>query len=228
MPISYSCLKTGASIGTPYGDSLREIFLVLYRAPCRAWLSVFSRTRYNHLAISLDPALRNIYGFVGHGGGRVLKSDIKSYPDGDCMILKKQVKDEQYQKLKERLEKAWNEKTSYRYHHLGVIVLAFVLAPLYRAFRITLPQPLIRKIFNHPKKRMCVSFVGIELEQAGIPLSPSFISQRSRAFNPYSLACFTFRKPKLVGFDVVYVGRVQGLDGKQEKIAESGVVVCTQ
>lgn len=207
---------------------MKEIYLILYRAPRRSWLTVFSKSPYNHLAISLDPYLRDVYGFVGRNGGRIVRSSIAHFPDGDCMILKKEVSDEQYRQVKELLRAAWNDRTKYRYHHFGVVVLAFVMAPLYRLFRITLPRPLVRKIFNHPNKRTCGGFVGVTLDQAGIIISPAPIPGNSGTYSPYLVSCATFKEPEIVGFDVVFKGRIHELVGKQAEIAESGVAVCTR
>lgn len=208
--------------------SLKEIYLILYRAPHRPWLTAFAKTRYNHLSISLDPYLRDIYGFVGRNGGLVTRSNIGHFPDGDCVVLKKQVDDEQFKRLREKLKEAWNSRTKYRYHHRGVIILAFIMAPLDKYFGLSLPRALIRKIFNHPLKRTCGSFVGVILHEAGITLSQEPIKGLAGTYSPYLVGCSTFREPKLVGCQLVYEGRVKELTVKQAEITEGGVAVCTQ
>lgn len=209
---------------------LKDIYLVLFHDTRRLWMelmTVFSGTRYNHLTISLDPLLKDIYGFVGLDGGRVIRCGIKHFPDGDCMILRKEVTEDQFERLKEQMRIAWNEKYRYSYHRFGILFLALVMAPLYRMFRISLPRPLIRRIFNNPSKRTCGSFVGVLLDRAGIEFSP--ILGIPGTYNPYLMTCATFREPEIVGFDVVFKGRVEELAGKHAEIAaESGVAVCTQ
>jgi hypothetical protein len=205
---------------------MKEIYLILYRAPHQPWLTAFAKTRYNHLSISLDPYLRDIYGFVGRNGGLVIRSSINHYSNGNCVVLKKQVSDEQFNALKENLRSAWKDRTKYRYHHLGVLMLAFVMAPLDKYFGLSLPRVLISKIFNHPLKRTCGSFVGVMLHEADISLSQEPIKGVAGTFSPYLVGCSTFREPELVGCELLYEGRVEELTGKQ--VAESGVAVCTR
>ena len=203
---------------------LKEIYLILYRAPHQSWLTVFSKSPYNHLAVSLDPQLRDVFGFVGRNGGLVVRSGIRHFPDGDCAILKKQVEDEQFERVKELLRAAWNDRTRYRYHHFGVIVLAFIMAPLDKFFGLSIPHALIRRIFNHPFKRTCGSFVGVILHEAGITLSPKPIKGLAGTYSPYLVGCSTFREPELVGCELVYEGRIQDLAGEHKR----AVVICSQ
>jgi len=203
---------------------LKEIYLILYRAPHQSWLTVFSKSPYNHLAISLDPELRDVYGFVGHNGGLVVRSELTHFPDGDCAILKKQVEDEQFERVKELLKTEWKERSRYRYNHLGVIVLAFIMAPLDKFFGLSFPHALIRRIFNHPFKRTCGSFVGVILHEAGITLSPKPIKGLAGTYSPYLVGCSTFREPELVGCEMLYEGRIQDLAGEHKR----AVVICSQ
>lgn len=203
---------------------LKEIYLILYRAPHQSWLTVFSKSPYNHLAVSLDPQLRDVFGFVGRNGGLVVRSGIRHFPDGDCAILKKQVEDEQFERVKELLRAAWNDRTRYRYHHFGVIVLAFIMAPLDKFFGLSIPHALIRRIFNHPFKRTCGSFVGVILHEAGITLSPKPIKGLAGTYSPCLVGCSTFREPELVGCEMLYEGRIQDLAGEHKR----AVVICSQ
>ena len=203
---------------------MKEIFFVLYRAPHKSWLTMFSQSPYNHLAISLDPELRDVYGFVGHNGGLVVRSELTHFPDGDCAILKKQVEDEQFERVRELLKAAWKDRTRYRYNHLGVIVLAFIMAPLDKFFGLSIPHALIRRIFNHPFKRTCGSFVGVILHEAGITLSPKPIKGLAGTYSPYLVGCSTFREPELVGCEMLYEGRIQDLAGEHKR----AVVICSQ
>lgn len=187
---------------------------------------MFSKTSYNHMSVSLDPELKDVYGFVGRNGGLVTRSGIEHFPDGDCMVLQKQVTDEQFERLRKRLKDAWQNRMKYRYHHFGVFVLAFVMAPLDKYFGLSLPRALISKIFNHPRKRTCGSFVGVMLHEADISLSQEPIKGVAGTFSPYLVGCSTFREPELVGCELLYEGRVEELTGKQ--VAESGVAVCTR
>ncbi len=202
---------------------MKNIYLILYRAPHQTWMTMFSKTSYNHMSVSLDPELKDVYGFVGRNGGLVTRSDIEHFPDGDCMVLQKQVTDEQFKRLKERLKDAWQNRTKYRYHHFGVFVLAFVMAPLDKVFGITLPHCLIRKIFNHPVKRTCGSFVGVTLHEAGIPFSQMRIKGLAGTYSPYLVFCSMFREPELVGCDLVYQGRTEELAGRSREVA-----LCSQ
>ena len=203
---------------------MKDIYLVLYRAPHKSWLTMFSQSPYNHLAISLDPELRDVYGFVGHNGGLVVRSELTHFPDGDCAILKKQVEDEQFERVKELLKTEWKERSRYRYNHLGVIVLAFIMAPLDKFFGLSFPHALIRRIFNHPFKRTCGSFVGVILHEAGITLSPKPIKGLAGTYSPYLVGCSTFREPELVGCEMLYEGRIQDLAGEHKR----AVVICSQ
>ncbi|MGE5543644.1 MAG: hypothetical protein ACM3UW_01595 [Bacillota bacterium] len=185
---------------------------------------MFSQSPYNHLAISLDPELRDVYGFVGRNGGLVVRSGLTHFPDGDCAILKKRVEDEQFEKVKEMLKAAWKNRTRYRYNHLGVIVLAFIMAPLDKFFGLSIPQTLIRKIFNQPFKRTCGSFVGVILHEAGIILSEEPIKGLAGTYSPYLVGCSTFREPELVGCKLLYEGRIQDLAGEHKR----AVFLCSQ
>lgn len=191
------------------------------RRPWMELLTIFSGTRFNHLTITIDSKLRDIYGFVGFNGGRVVRCGIKHFPDGDCMVLKREVTEDQFELLKEQLKIAWEEKDRHSYHRFGIFFLALVMAPLYRLFRINLPRPLIRMIFNHPLKRTCGSFVGLLLQSTGIEFSP--IRGIPGTFNPYLMTCATFREPEVVGFDVVFKGRVEELAGRSREVA-----LCSQ
>lgn len=202
---------------------MKDIYLILYRAPHKSWLTVFSQSPYNHLAISLDPELRDVYGFVGRNGGLVVRSGLTHFPDGDCAVLKKQVEDEQFERVKELLQAAWKDRTGYRYHHLGVIVLAFIMAPLDKFFGLSIPHTLIRRIFNHPFKRTCGSFVGIILHEAGITLSEEPIKGLAGTYSPYLVGCSTFREPGLVGCELLFKGRIKDFAGEHKR----AVVICS-
>lgn len=114
-------------------------------------LSLFSETKYVHSSISFDHSLKEMYSFGRTNpnnpfSGGFVKENIfegvfKKWKKSECVIVKINVSEEQYQGLKSDIEYFYKHRHQYGYNFIGL-------------FGILLNKPIRRK--NH---YFCTQFV---------------------------------------------------------------------
>lgn len=114
-------------------------------------ISIFSETKYVHASISFDDSFTKMYSFGRKNpnnpfsGGLVeesfYKGVYKKFSKSQCIIYKVRITEQQYDFLKEQIEKFLKRKDKYRYNLLGL-------------FGVLLNKPIKRR--NH---YFCSQFV---------------------------------------------------------------------
>jgi hypothetical protein len=141
---------------------MKSIYLVFSRTG--TWLSrlisLFVEGKYAHASISLDDKFTQMYSFgrikadnpfiAGFTEENLYNGVYKKFSRSECLIYKLDVTEEQYEILKEEINKFFIEKHKYKYNFLGL-------------FGVVLNKPIRRR--NH---YFCTEFVSEVLMKTNI------------------------------------------------------------
>lgn len=177
---------------------MREIYIMLSQVGTLVSKSIklYTKAKYNHVSIGVDPSLRVFYSFarrvryfpiIGGFITEVINEGIfKCHPETECAIYSIKVTDAVYARVCEILETYKSNPKKYHYNLLALIGI------------------LINKPFSSENKCTCAEFVAKVLQQSGI---------------------YTFRKPfcfvrpdeiqAIPGLRLVYEGRMMLLDTRR-------------
>lgn len=117
-----------------------KVYIVLTdtRSILSQFIKLYTRKRYNHVSISFDAELQDIYSFgrkkVGNPfKGGFIKENMREglYQHADCIIYSLSVTKQQLQYLKNKIQVMKKQKEIYRYHILGLFGF-FINKPIYR------------------------------------------------------------------------------------------------
>ena len=142
---------------------MKKIYIIISQSGTKISkiLRFFSKKDYNHSSIALDKSLDEFYSFgrkkVNNflDGGFIIEHKntgvFKKWPNTPCIIIEKEISDEQFNSIKNTIENNFlNKKDSFKYNFIGV--------------------PLVNtKIkIDRNNKFFCSSFVAYVLNSAGI------------------------------------------------------------
>ncbi|MEG0773438.1 hypothetical protein [Clostridium sp.] len=116
---------------------VKSIYLVFSRTG--TWLSrlisLFVEGKYAHASISLDDKFTQMYSFgrinpdnpfiAGFTEENLYNGVYKKFSRSECLIYKLDVTEEQYEILKEEINKFFMEKEKYKYNFLGLFGVVF-------------------------------------------------------------------------------------------------------
>ena len=146
----------------------KEIYIIISHTPSvvSRIIKQFTHTPYNHVSISLDAELDNMYSFGRRFkyfpwiGGFVHESltsgTMGRFTETDAIVLKLNVDDEIYEELREKLEDMLAHKYSYRYDTLGLLLAIF------------------GKTYKRDKHYYCSDFVRDMLVELGVEEQDNF------------------------------------------------------
>ncbi len=118
-------------------DATRNLYIVVTQSgsALSGFLKHVTGAPYNHVSISLEDDLSEMYSFGRlHpynplNGGFVMESPhfgtFKRFAGTDALVLCKQITEEQYDDIKSFLETMYKNKHRYRYNTIGLILAAF-------------------------------------------------------------------------------------------------------
>ncbi|MCX7774463.1 MAG: hypothetical protein N2376_15345 [Clostridia bacterium] len=174
---------------------MKEIYIMLTQVGTLVSKSIklYTKAKYNHSSIGIDPELKVFYSFARRVrylpviGGFITEiineGMFKYYPDTQCAIYALQVDDKVYTKVVSLLDNYIKEGHRYRYNILGL-------------FGVVINRP-----FKHEYRNTCAEFIAKVLHDAGIY---SFKKEFSLV-RPDEL-------PDIPGLKLVFEGRMQELD----------------
>ena len=139
----------------------RKLYVVFSSTPYRlgSFIRVMTRNEFNHVAISTEPDLSELYSFARHYRntpfyGGFVKETFARYRNRDRIARIKvcaiDLTEEQYQLAKARLDEMYRHSDKYLYNMLSAIIL-----PLHRSIRL-------------PNAYTCVEFVTCFLRLIGV------------------------------------------------------------
>ena len=142
----------------------RHVYIVFSSTPYRIgkFIRRFTGETYNHVSISLDRELTQMYSFARRFyrtpffGGFVRESRARYHLNGvpsQIKICSLSVSREDYEQLAERLAAMYERREHYLYNHLSVLTI-----PFHRLF-------LLKDAY------VCSEFVAGQLQQLGMPLN---------------------------------------------------------
>lgn len=114
----------------------KEIYIVISRtgSVVSSIIKEFTHAEYNHVSVSLDPALNVMYSFGRWNayfpwiGGFVEESPhfgtLKRFPETEVIVLAIPIKDDTYNNIQKRLAEMLAEKYSYPYDMIGLLFAA--------------------------------------------------------------------------------------------------------
>jgi hypothetical protein len=177
------------------GESMKEVYIMLTQVGTLVSKSIklYTKAKYNHASIGVDPALRVFYSFARRVryfpliGGFITEvvneGMFKYYPQTECAIYAIKVSDAVYDKACEILEMYKRNSRKYHYNLLALLGI------------------LINKPFIYENKCTCAEFVARVLQQSGI-----------HSFN--KPLCFV--RPDEIqaipGISLIYEGKMTDLD----------------
>ena len=177
---------------------MKEVYIMLTQVGTLVSKSIklYTKAKYNHASIGVDPSLRVFYSFARRVryfpviGGFITEvvneGMFKYYPQTECAIYAIKVSDAVYERVCEILE--MYKRNSGKYHYNLMALLGI----------------LINRPFTHKYKCTCAEFVARVLHQADI-----------YTFNkPF---CFVRpdELPAIPGTSLVYEGRMVNLDTRK-------------
>jgi len=155
---------------------------------------------YSHVSIALDKDLRELYSFgrvnpyVAFIGGLVKESltsgTFKRFKNTNAGVYELKVTDEQYEKIKNKIEKMFIHKDEYKFNIKGLFYVA------------------INKKVKKPKTFYCAEFVKYVLENANI----------DTACLPEIIKPEDFKK--LPNMKMIYKGKLKKYRSKMKKLKE--------
>ena len=123
----------------------------------------FTGESYNHVSLSLDWELRQMYSFARHYyrtpfyGGFVHESRARYHLKGvpsQIKICRLSVSEDAYAALADRLAAMYARREQYPYNHLSVLTIPF------------------RRLVHLKDARVCSEFVAEQLHSLGLPVNP--------------------------------------------------------
>ena len=141
------------------------VYVVFSSTPYRIgkMIRCFTGESYNHVSISLDRELAQMYSFARRFyrtpfyGGFVRESKARYSPKGipsQIKICRLQVSAEAYAQLEARLNAMYNRREQLLYNHLSIFTIPF------------------RRLFLVKDAHVCSEFVAQQLHLLGMPLNP--------------------------------------------------------
>lgn len=180
------------------GKGMKEVYIMLTQVGTLVSKSIklYTKAKYNHASIGVDPDLRVFYSFarrvryfpiIGGFITEVINEGMfKYYPETECAIYAIKVSDAVYGKVCEILEMYKSNPKKYRYNLLALFGI------------------LVNKPFYSENKCTCAEFVAKVLQQAGI-----CTFQKPLCFvRPDDL-------PAIPGISLKYEGLMMKLDTRQ-------------
>lgn len=123
-------------------------------------VKLYTRKEYSHVSISLDENLENMYSFGRENPYLILPAGFvhegvdvgtfKRFKKTKTAIYSLQVSDEQYEKLKQEIDKFNKDKENYDFNIMGLFTAMF------------------RWNLKREKKLYCAEFVKVVLDDAGV------------------------------------------------------------
>jgi hypothetical protein len=180
------------------GEDMKEIYIMLTQVGTLVSKSIqlYTKAKYNHASIGVDPSLQVFYSFarrvryfpiIGGFITEVINQGMfKYYPETECAIYAIKVADAVYDKVCEILETYKSNSQKYHYNLMGLFGI------------------LINKPFSSEYKCTCAEFVAKVLHQSGI-------------FTFHKPFCFVRPDeiPVIPGISLVYEGRMMKLDTRR-------------
>lgn len=129
---------------------MRDIYIILSQSGTKVskFLNFFTKSKYTHVSICLDSDFNTFYSFARRNikipifGGIVEEHPNKGifsiYPS-ECIVYKVEVKDCQYKKIKQNIQKMMKEYDKYTYNFIGILLLQLGI-PLKRKYRFVCTQ----------------------------------------------------------------------------------------
>lgn len=162
-------------------------------------IRLYTRKPYAHASIAFDERLDEMYSFARRGiwnplNAGFIREDIDTgifgrYVDTMCCIYRLKVTQEQYDNMRDIIERFKSDSMSYSYNFLGVAAIAF------------------NKSLDREKKYFCSQFVAYVLKMSGIEVS----EKTPGLVTPMDLA-------KYDELETVYVGRLHDYRKYVDKI----------
>ena len=164
----------------------RKIYIVL--SDTSTFLSrtiqLYTRQEYNHVSISFDPLLKEMYSFGRKkennpfNGGFVHEDTAsKIFKEANCLIYTCLVTDEQYAQLRKTIHHFLTYQNVYKYNFLGLIALA------------------CRCKLKRNNAYFCSQFIATLFEQVGLPL----YGKNSYFMKPYDFSELPYLEPYYKG-----------------------------
>ena len=143
----------------------RNVYIVFSSTPYKIGKLIrrFTGEEYNHVSLSLDRELRQMYSFARHYyrtpfyGGFVHESRARYHLNGTpsrIKICSLTVSDRAYADLADRLAAMYAHREQYLYNHLSVATIPF------------------RRLVHLKDARVCTEFVAEQLHSLGLPVNP--------------------------------------------------------
>jgi len=145
---------------------MREIYIMLSQLGTLVSKSIrlYTKAKYNHASISVDPQVKEFYSFARRvryfpliaGFIREVLNEgmFKYYPETECVIYALPVEDETYQKTVRLLDRYRTDAMKFKYNFLGFFGV------------------VLNKAFEVENRHTCSEFVAIVLHEAGIYTFP--------------------------------------------------------
>lgn len=177
------------------------LYIVISSTPYRMGKAIrrFTREPYNHVSISLDPELTQMYGFARRYfhtpfyGGFVRESTSRYRFDGQAATIRLcriPVTGQQYQQVKTRLETMYGEKERYLYNYFSALAALF------------------RRRLRVQDSYTCIEFATEVLWELGLPVDPEkyySVGDLEALLRPY--AVYTGAIPDTADYDAAYYGK---------------------
>jgi hypothetical protein len=144
------------------GGTMKEVYIMLTQVGTIVSKSIkfYTKAKYNHVSIGVDPELKVFYSFARRvryfpviGGfitETVNEGMFKYYPDTECAIYAIPVDDADYERVCFYIEKFKQNPLRYHYNFLGLFGVLF------------------NKPFSSEYRNTCAEFVAKVLHEAGI------------------------------------------------------------
>lgn len=164
VKVSYRCGKVAYCLT----DLNKEIYIIITHTPSvvSRIIRQFTHTPYNHVSVSLDAELNNMFSFGRRYkyfpwfGGFVQESltsgTMGRFTETEAIVLKKHVDEEAYHDISNKLRDMLAHKYTYRYDTLGLVMAIF------------------GKSLKRDKHCYCSEFVRRLLVECGVEKSDSF------------------------------------------------------
>ena len=178
------------SLDKVHSTASRKLYVVFSSTPYRlgSFIRVMTRNEFNHVAISLESDLSELYSFARHYRntpfyGGFVKETIARYRNRDRIARIKvcaiDLTEEQYARAKAHLSEMYRHSDEYLYNMLSAIIL-----PLHRSIRL-------------PNAYTCVEFVTYFLRLIGVspktdPARTYSIRNLEQLLDPATVYCGEF------------------------------------
>ena len=185
----------------------RKIYIVLSDTSTllSRTIQLYTRQEYNHVSISFDPLLKEMYSFGRkkennpfNGGFVHENTGSKIFREANCLIYTCHVTDEQYTQLRNTINHFLTYQDAYKYNFLGLIALAC-------HFKV-----------KRSNAYFCSQFIATLFEMVGLPL----YEKNSYFMKPYDFS-------KLPYLELYYKGNFQDfIDSDVELAAHNNSILA--